>query len=197
MPNNLGNKRIMAKNIESYMSKNNINRKDLSEMMGVPYTTICDWLNMNTYPRIDKIEKMAQIFGISKSDLVEEQSSAERVVASLPMFNESVAAGHGWLLEGYEYEYYEFEDAPKSADFALRVRGNSMSPMYDDGDIVFVRQTVLVESGQVGVFCLNGEGYMKQLQGNRLISLNTEFDAIVVCEHDSFYTAGRVVGKVT
>ena len=177
-------------------------QKQLADLIGVSESAIGMYERGMREPNFETLETIADVFNVNMSDLInseqnKEQSSAERVVASLPMFNESVAAGHGWLLEGYEYEYYEFEDAPKSADFALRVRGNSMSPMYDDGDIVFVRQTVLVESGQVGVFCLNGEGYMKQLQGNRLISLNTEFDAIVVCEHDSFYTAGRVVGKVT
>ena len=88
-----------------------------------------------------------------------------------------------------------FEDAPKDADFALRVRGDSMSPNYNDDDIVFVKKCVLVESGQVGVFYLNGEGYMKQLQGNRLMSLNVEYGTVTVNEHDSFYVAGRVVGK--
>jgi phage repressor protein C with HTH and peptisase S24 domain len=71
-----------------------------------------------------------------------------------------------------------------------------MSPNYNDDDIVFVRKVVLVESGQVGVFFLNGEGYMKQLQGNRLVSLNNEYGTVTIGEHDSFFTAGRVVGKV-
>lgn len=73
MQNNLGNKTTMAHNIQRYMSINGMERKDLAECIGVPYTTVCDWINAKTYPRIDKIEKMAQVFGISKADLVEEQ----------------------------------------------------------------------------------------------------------------------------
>jgi len=124
------------------------------------------------------------------------QSAVNKVVASLPYFLESVSAGSGWLLEGYEYEFHEFDDPPNDADFALRVRGDSMSPNYNDDDIVFVRKTVLVESGQIGVFCLNGEGFMKQLQGNRLVSLNSGYEPVTINDFDSFYVAGRVVGKV-
>jgi len=60
-----------------------------------------------------------------------------------------------------------------------------MSPNYnDDDDIVFVRKTVLVESGQNGVFCLNGEGFMKQLQGNRLVSLNSGYEPVTINDFD-------------
>jgi len=78
MINNLENKQTMAENIERFLLESALTRKDLSKMMNVPYTTICDWINGNTYPRIDKIEKMAQIFGVTKSDLVEEKSAKER-----------------------------------------------------------------------------------------------------------------------
>ena len=71
---NLGNKKIMSKNIQYYMDKNNKSRNDMCEALGVKYTTFTDWVKGNTYPRIDKIELMANYFGISKSDLVEEHS---------------------------------------------------------------------------------------------------------------------------
>lgn len=73
MTSNLGNKEIMARNIRKHMEQNKIERKDFAEMVDAPYTTVCDWVNAKTYPRIDKIEKMAMIFGISKADLVEEK----------------------------------------------------------------------------------------------------------------------------
>jgi len=197
MDNNLGNKQTMARNIERFMSIHHMKRKDLAECMTVPYTTVCDWLNAETYPRIDKIEKLAQIFGVSKADLVEKQSALERIVSTLPFYDTPVSAGGGaWLAEGHEYTFCEFEDAPPDADFALRVRGDSMEPMYLDDDIVFVKKSVLVESGQVGVFYLNGEGYMKMLQGNRLVSLNSQYAPVTINDFDSFFVAGRVVGKV-
>ena len=46
----------------------------MCEALGVKYTTLTDWVNGNSYPRIDKIEMMANFFGIEKSDLVEDRS---------------------------------------------------------------------------------------------------------------------------
>lgn len=68
---NLGNKEIMAKNIRRYMEQKNVSRTDICKALDIKYTTFCDWINAKTYPRIDKIEMMANYFGIEKSDLVE------------------------------------------------------------------------------------------------------------------------------
>lgn len=70
----LGNKEIMAKNIRRYMELKGKDRNKICKDLGFKYTTFTDWINGNTYPRIDKIELMANYFGISKSDLVEEHS---------------------------------------------------------------------------------------------------------------------------
>ena len=70
----LGNKEIMARNIQFYMDKYGKTRQDMCEALGVKYTTFTDWVKGNTYPRIDKIELMANYFGISKSDLVEDHT---------------------------------------------------------------------------------------------------------------------------
>ena len=71
---NLGNKEIMAKNIQYYMDKYGKSRQDMCDALGVKYTTFTDWVKGNSYPRIDKIELMANYFGITKADLVEEHS---------------------------------------------------------------------------------------------------------------------------
>lgn len=73
MANNLGNKKTMAENIKYYMDKNNKTRKDMCEALGISYMTFSDWVNAKTYPIIDKIEMMADYFGIKKKDLVEER----------------------------------------------------------------------------------------------------------------------------
>ena len=75
MSNNLGNKEIMARNIRFYMDKYQKSRNDMCEALGVKYTTFTDWVKGNSYPRIDKIELMANYFGITKADLVEEHST--------------------------------------------------------------------------------------------------------------------------
>ncbi|MBO5238691.1 MAG: helix-turn-helix transcriptional regulator [Lachnospiraceae bacterium] len=73
----LGNKAVMAKNIQYYMDKQGKTRIEMCEALGVKYTTFTDWVKGNTYPRIDKIELMANYFGISKADLVEDKSTEE------------------------------------------------------------------------------------------------------------------------
>lgn len=72
---NLGNKEIMAKNIRHYMEKYNKTRQEMCDALGVKYTTFTDWVKGNSYPRIDKIELMANYFGISKADLVEDRNA--------------------------------------------------------------------------------------------------------------------------
>lgn len=71
----LGNKEVMARNISKYLKENNISRAELAKRLDVGYTTVSDWINAKTYPRIDKIEMMANMWNIQKSDLVEEEST--------------------------------------------------------------------------------------------------------------------------
>ena len=130
-------------------------------------------------------------------DILGKDRLIERVLTRLPYFPPSVSAGSGqWLSEGTEYEFEDYEDVPSGSDFVLRVCGNSMEPLYVNGDKVFIKTSVLVESGQVGIFYLNGSGYLKMLQGNKLISLNPDYEPIQISGFDEFFCAGRVLGKV-
>lgn len=65
------NKNIFAKNLKYYMDMHDIDRNDICKILDIPYTTLSDWLNAKKYPRIDKIEIMANYFNIQKSDLIE------------------------------------------------------------------------------------------------------------------------------
>lgn len=69
----LGNKEIMSKNLKFYMGKYNKDRNQVCSDLGFKYSTFTDWVNGNKYPRIDKIEMLANYFGIQKSDLIEER----------------------------------------------------------------------------------------------------------------------------
>ena len=80
----LGNKKVMGLNIQRHLDRMGISRRDFAKAIGVPYSSLTDWINGRTYPRIDKIEKMAQYFGVQKSDLVESQSETGAVYYSDP-----------------------------------------------------------------------------------------------------------------
>ena len=74
----LGNKAIMSQNLRRIMSERKVSAKELSKALDFPYTTLLSWLKADNYPRIDKIEAMANYFGIQKSDLIEEKLTAEK-----------------------------------------------------------------------------------------------------------------------
>lgn len=67
------NKRIMAQNIQRYMDQRGISRQQLCDALDIKYTTLRDWLKGITYPRIGKVEAMANYFGCEKSDLIEDK----------------------------------------------------------------------------------------------------------------------------
>ena len=69
----LGNKDILSRNLRRYIEKSGKDRRELSEIWGFPYSSVSDWVNGKKYPRIDKIEVMANYFGIQKSDLIEDK----------------------------------------------------------------------------------------------------------------------------
>lgn len=66
-------KDVMAKNLRKYMERSGKTQKEMSEIVGVSTATFSEWINGKKYPRIDKIEIMAEYFGILKSDLIEEK----------------------------------------------------------------------------------------------------------------------------
>ena len=74
----LGNKRIMSTNLKRLMAEKNVSAKELSRRLDFPYTTLLSWLKADNYPRIDKIEAMADYFGVLKSDLIEEKLPEEK-----------------------------------------------------------------------------------------------------------------------
>lgn len=85
---NSNNKQIMAENIQYYMKLKGKTRQQVCNSIGVKYTTFTDWVKGNAYPRIDKIELMANYFGISKSDLVEEKYISSKSPKIIDYYNQ-------------------------------------------------------------------------------------------------------------
>ena len=75
---NIGNKETMSKNLKYYIGRSGKDRRELAEIWGFPYSTVTEWINGRKYPRIDRIEVMADYFGILKSDLIEEKTVEDR-----------------------------------------------------------------------------------------------------------------------
>ena len=73
----MDNKTIFASNLQKYMDLNRKTRRDLSEALDISYYTVTDWVKGKKFPRMDKVEMLADYFGILKSDLIEEQTAEE------------------------------------------------------------------------------------------------------------------------
>jgi transcriptional regulator with XRE-family HTH domain len=71
---NIGNKETFAKNLSYYLQRSGRDQKEVAEVLGVAPSTFNEWVKAKKYPRIDKIEKLADYFGVLKSDLIEEKT---------------------------------------------------------------------------------------------------------------------------
>ena len=142
----LGNKSIMSKNIIKFMKENNVDRRKLSKDLNIKYTTLSDWINAKTYPRIDKIEMLANYFNVNKSDLVEDKSTINSIetlpVKEIPIVSQ-ISAGLPIYAEEniLERTYIATKQLNSNKEiFGLRVSGDSMDKEFRDGDVVIVEK---------------------------------------------------------
>ena len=127
----------------------------------------------------------------------EEAAPCESI--DIPFSTLPVSAGLGDFLEpDGTQETINVPATPttRRADFAVRVDGDSMEPMFSDGDIVLVEQEQEVSEGQVGIFAVNGAGYIKKAGRRCLISANDKYDDIPISPDDSVRCFGLVIGKL-
>ncbi len=200
---NLGNKEVMAKNIQFYMDKYEKTRQDMCDALGVKYTTFTDWVKGKSYPRIDKIELMANYFGISKSDLVEERLANSpskgveinvlgRVAAGIPIEA---------ITDIIDTEEISEKLARTGEFFGLQIKGDSMEPKISEGDTVIVRQQDDAESGEIVIATVNGsEATCKRLRkyrdGIELISNNPSYEPMFFSNEEIEQKPVRIIGRV-
>lgn len=112
----LGNKEIMAENIKYQMQLNNKKAIDICNALDIKKNTFSDWVNAKTYPRIDKIEQMANYFHCSKSALVEKRGSVDYVVPELNVVIEAMDETTKQHLYSYALFLLGQKDAPLNSD---------------------------------------------------------------------------------
>ncbi|MFG6370924.1 XRE family transcriptional regulator [Ileibacterium valens] len=106
----------------------------------------------------------------------------------------SAGAGNGALdLDGI-IRIRDSRDARK-ADFVLQVDGRSMEPEFKDGDFVLVKSQDDIEDGEIGIWCVDGEIYIKEKNGNTLHSLNPEYEDVPLTDFSDIRCYGKVIGK--
>ncbi len=104
------------------------------------------------------------------------------------------SAGTGTYLgpEAFEIIHVRENDLTRRAAFGVPVQGDSMEPRCRNGDILIVEGAEEIEPGEIGIFTIDGEGYVKELGEGELISLNPEYDPIPI--NESIRCHGRVIG---
>ena len=197
----LGNKEIFARNLDYFMKINNKDRNDISKDLDIPYTTVTSWLKAEFYPRIDKIQLLANYFGIQKSDLVENQSSftINMNTRVFPILG-TVKAGYNLLAQENFIGYLSIgKDVPDPENyFGLKVKGDSMQPVMYEGDIIIVHQQPDVESGQVAIVLIDNEEatvkrIMKYDDYVELIAFNSYYPPKRLNKDSNFKIIGKVV----
>ena len=107
-----------------------------------------------------------------------------------------VSAGTGIYLDNCDREMLEVEEnaLTHEANFALRVSGDSMEPDFKNGDVLLIRSQPTVEIGEIGIFILDGEGFVKEFGGDCLISHNKKYENIKLEQYNEIYCRGLVLG---
>ena len=202
MRNELGNKEVMSKNIQYYMALHGKTRQEMCDALGVKYTTFTDWIKGKTYPRIDKIELMANYFGIMKSDLVEDRSKKSNAKAiGIPTLGRVAAGVPIDRIEDVIGQEVIPERMAESGDyFALRIQGDSMYPRIYDGDTVIVRSQNTAENGDIVIASVNGfdatcKIFTQTENGVMLRPLNGNYEPIFLSDVNGadFCIVGKVV----
>ena len=134
----------------------------------------------------------------------------------MPVSSLAVSAGTGAFLDEGNFEMISFPEStvPAGAEFGLRVSGDSMEPVYHDGQIVWVQQCDEVAVGEVGIFIYDGEGYIKVFHEQMpcsaeieeftdsygtvhmqpvMISYNQKYRPREISAHAGFQVVGRVL----
>lgn len=108
------------------------------------------------------------------------------------------SAGAGEFLSEENIEMREFPDCENArrADIVIPVSGDSMEPVYSDGDELYVRLQPAVEVGEIGIFIIDGKGYVKEYAEDRLKSLNPNYEDIYPSAYGENRCVGKVLGKV-
>lgn len=184
--------------------------KILADYFDVPL----DYFNGNEVeilPIYNKLEKPRQekVLSYAKDQLEEQESSNNISIFNKPQDDENyitdyveglVAAGHGTFQEDNLHMEVKLraEDVPEEYDTIAKVAGDSMEPLIEDNDLLFIRVASQIDVNSIGIFQVNGKNFVKKLKRDYdgswyLQSLNSGYEEIHLSENDDIRTIGEVV----
>lgn len=141
----------------------------------------------------------AELLAELEAPIADEPEQEEPKVIMIRFVPLSVSAGTGEPLPEDSRSTYlkiKHSDVAEEADYAVRINGDSMLPRFKDNDIVLVKAQDEIEEGNIGIFTINGEGFIKELGKKRLISLNPEYDDVCFEEGQDIRCKGLVIATL-
>lgn len=134
------------------------------------------------YRQCKERQKQAAILRDKREQVEISEETAPVVILHQPYAQVAAAEGAGAFLldDGYDEVSVEMNEFTKRADVILKVVGRSMEPVIADGDRVLIRMQPSVKIGEIGVFIIDGQGYLKEYQADKLVSLNPAIEDIYI-----------------
>lgn len=127
----------------------------------------------------------------------EEEEEIETIFIEYSTLRVSAGTGEPLIDDTYpKFIEVKRSELTEEANFAVQISGNSMLPHYKNNDIVLVRSQPEVAVGEIGIFTIDGEEYIKERGENKLISLNPEYDDIYFKEGQDIRCKGLVIGTL-
>ena len=175
------------------------------ELLGIKVDTLKlspeEWNRTNKIRRLDEHGKLVVDYLIDEEYarvLANSRKKNRPRLMYIDSYSYPVSAGTGSFVETETPEKILVPECDEAevADYVLTVKGDSMEPEFSDGDKVYVVQQPKVEIGEIGIFIINDEAYIKKLGKGQLISLNPEYSPISFKKDDSIYCCGKVIGIV-
>lgn len=189
----------LGDNIRKYRIIKHMTQLDLAKLLNVSDKTVSSWETGEKIPRMGNIEKIANCFGLNKTDLIEDTSKSR---FKIPVLGKVIA---GYPVEAVEniidYEEITSKMASLGEYFALQVKGDSMMPRFTEGDVVIVRKQDDVDNGDIAIMLVNGdEATIKKVQkfegGINLIPSNPAYDVITYTNEEIETLPVRCLGRV-
>lgn len=209
----------IATNIKKYIKLKGITQKELADKIDISPSTLSDYLNLRSNPSHGVIQKIADYFGIYKSDI--DTSYKEQIQNGIISIYEQLEKPRQQKVYSYAEHQLEEQRLEETYDdyvgqtaaglpiegqqpipfvgakiVNLLVNGDSMEPEFYNGDIVKYHPQPELENGEIGVFAVNGGITMKKLRKNndvRLESLNKKYEDILIKDTDDFNILGKVI----
>ena len=127
---------------------------------------------------------------------VEEKSTLHENFRYIPYYPSKVSAGNGQVIYNDFSEEIKIplKNNYKRVAYAVSVNGDSMEPQFHDGDILLIEPTTDIELGEIGIFAINSEAFVKKLGHGVLISNNPNYKDIIL--NETAQCMGKVLGKL-